>query len=148
MPDDLIARLSSLTAAGLLIAQDAGAGAFTPNGHHRDSSAMNVFGLADAQWCVEPAAFLYQGQELEVGDIGRTYFSHVRLVPAPGGQVLMPEVGQSGVGLIATSASALTFGFLPQIARHGPGQLFWQALFLDTLADFVRSRRRAGRLLN
>jgi len=144
MDDALIAKLDELVAEGLLIAQDIGAGAFTPNGEPRILSSLSVFGVGGAEWRAEPAMFLHKGRPVMVGAVGETYFSHVRLAPAVGGSVLMPEVGVDGVGLIATTASALTFGFLPQIARGGGGRLFWETLFLETLEDFVRERQRAA----
>jgi len=140
MDDALIGKIGALVAGGLLIAQDIGAGAFTPNGEARNLAALSVFGVGGAEWRAEPASFLRKGRPVVVGTAGETYFSHVRLAPAVGGAVLMPEVGVEGVGLVATTATALTFGFLPQIARGGAGPMFWETLFLETLEDFVRER--------
>ena len=144
MDEALIAKLDELVAGGLLIAQDIGAGAFTPNGQPRDLTALSVFGVGGAEWRAESATFLHKGRPVEVGPAGEMYFSHVRLAPAVGGAVLMPEVGVEGVGLVATTASALTFGFLPQVSRGGAGPMFWETLFLETLEDFVRERRQTA----
>jgi hypothetical protein len=144
MDEDLIGKLNELVAGGLLIAQDVGAGAFTPNGEPRNLAALSVFGVGGAEWRAEPATFLYNGRPVVVGTVGEAYFSHVRLAPAVGGAILMPEVGVEGVGLIATTASALTFGFLPQLSHGGAGPMFWETLFLETLEDFVRERRRTA----
>jgi beta-galactosidase len=144
MSEELIARLTVLAADGLPIAQDIGCGTFTPNGEVRELSALPFLGLGGAEWFTQPGRFVYDGAEIEVGEPGRSYFTYVRLAPGAGGQIWMPEVGAEGAGLIAVTGSALTFGFLPQIAGNGRGPSFWETLFVNSLRDFVQSRG-AGR---